>query len=216
MSRATIARVGDLLRASALLRLLVAVVTGLVVGVIVGIFIRTPLGVLSGIAAGEILFVASGWLSLWPMDAAETRVHARREDFRPILDEVVVVSVALAGLVAIVTLLTIGSSGRIIAAAVALTGVFMSWATLHLMYAVRYAYVFYSDGGGIDFNGDDQPCYRDFFYFSYNLGMTYQVSDTAVSSRTIRAIVLRQALLSYVFGVAILATTINLVFGMLG
>ena len=207
---------GDLLRASALLRLLVAVVIGLVVGIIVGIFIRTPLGILSGIAASEIVFVGSGWLSLWPMNAAETRTHARREDFRPVIDEVVVVCVALVGLVAIVLLLTIGPSGRIIAAAVALTGVFMSWATVHLMYAVRYAYVFYSDGGGIDFNSDAQPCYQDFFYFSYNLGMTYQVSDTAVSSRTIRAIVLRQTLFSYVFGVAILATTINLVFGMLG
>lgn len=208
---------GDLLRASALLRLVVAVGIGLVIGIIVGFLVRTPLGVLSGIASGEVVFVGSGWLSLWPMDAVQTQAHARREDFRPIVDEVVVVGVALAGLVAIVMLLTVGSSaGRIVAAAIALTGVFMSWATVHLMYAVRYAYVFYSDGGGIDFNSDAQPCYQDFFYFSYNLGMTYQVSDTAVSSRTIRAIVLRQALFSYVFGVAILATTINLVFGMLG
>ena len=88
----------------------------------------------------------------------------------------------------------------------------MSWAGLHLMYAARYAYLFYSEApGGIDFNADDPPAYRDFLYFSYNLGMTYQVSDTSVSSRTIRAVVLRHALLSYVFGTVILATTINLV-----
>lgn len=208
---------GDQLRASALLRLVLAVGIGLLVGIIVGTLVRAPLGVLSGIATGEIVFVGSGWLSLWPMDATDTRSHARREDFRPIVDEVVVVGVALIGLVAIVMLLMIGTSaGRIVAAAIALTGVFMSWATVHLMYAVRYAYVFYSEGGGIDFNCDAPPCYQDFFYFSYNLGMTYQVSDTAVSSRAIRAIVLRQTLFSYVFGVAILATTINLVFGMLG
>ena len=65
----------------------------------------------------------------------------------------------------------------------------------------------------IDFNSDDPPSYRDFLYFSYNLGMTYQVSDTSVSSPLVRAIVLRHCLLSYVFGTVVLATTINLVTG---
>lgn len=207
---------GDRLRASALLRLTAGVIVGLAVGILVGILNQAPLGVLSGIAAGEITFVGAGWLSLWSMDADQTRSHAGREDFRPVVDEVVVVCVALAGLVAIVMLLMVGTPSRVAAAAIALTGVFMSWATVHLMYAVRYAYVFYSDNGGIDFNTDAPPSYQDFFYFSYNLGMTYQVSDTAVSSRAIRVIVLRHTLLSYVFGVVILATTINLVFGMLG
>ena len=96
----------------------------------------------------------------------------------------------------------------------ALCGVFLAWAALHLMYATRYAYVYYEANGGIDFNTDDPPAYRDFFYFSYNLGMTYQVSDTSVSNRTIRAVALRHCLLSYAFGTVILATTINLVAGM--
>jgi uncharacterized membrane protein len=41
--------------------------------------------------------------------------------------------------------------------------------------------------------------------------MTYQVSDTDVSSRTIRVVVLRHCLLSYAFGTVILATTINVI-----
>jgi uncharacterized membrane protein len=90
----------------------------------------------------------------------------------------------------------------------------MAWAGLHLMYATRYAYFYYTKSAhGIDFNCDDPPTYRDFLYFSYNLGMTYQVSDTSVSSPTIRTVVLRHCLLSYVFGTVILATTINLVAG---
>ncbi|NRQ37914.1 DUF1345 domain-containing protein, partial [Nonomuraea sp. NN258] len=67
--------------------------------------------------------------------------------------------------------------------------------------------------GGIDFNSGRPPVFTDFLYFSYNLGMTYQVSDTDVSSSTIRRIVLRHCLLSYVFGTGILATAINLVAG---
>ncbi len=41
--------------------------------------------------------------------------------------------------------------------------------------------------------------------------MTYQVSDTAVTSTAVRSVVLRHCLLSYAFGAMILATTINLV-----
>ncbi|MFJ6947080.1 DUF1345 domain-containing protein [Streptomyces wuyuanensis] len=94
--------------------------------------------------------------------------------------------------------------------------VLAGWAALHLMYATRYAYVYHENAGGIDFNSPHPPAYRDFFYFSDNLGMTHQVSDTDVSSSTIRAIVLRHALLSYVFGTSILATALNLVVGIVG
>jgi uncharacterized membrane protein len=41
--------------------------------------------------------------------------------------------------------------------------------------------------------------------------MTYQVSDTNISSHTIRATALRHSLLSFVFGSVILASMINLV-----
>ena len=41
--------------------------------------------------------------------------------------------------------------------------------------------------------------------------MTFQVSDTDLQTSTIRATALRQALLSYLFGVVIVATTINLI-----
>jgi uncharacterized membrane protein len=76
------------------------------------------------------------------------------------------------------------------------------------MYAARYAYLYYTpSAGGIDFNDPNyRPAFRDFFYFSYNLGMTYQVSDTSVSNPAIRAVALRHCLLSYAFGTIILAT----------
>ncbi|MEU1278640.1 DUF1345 domain-containing protein [Streptomyces sp. NPDC005805] len=195
-------------------RLSGAVVLGAAAGVGVGFAADVGLGVLAGIAVTELVFVLAGWAVLWPMDATETHRNARREDFKPVTEELVVVSVALCGLVAIVLLLLRGQSddGHA-AAAAALCGVFMAWSALHLMYATRYAYVYYASGGGIDFNSKDPPAYRDFFYFSYNLGMTYQVSDTDVSSSEIRSIVLRHSLVSYVFGTGILATAINLVVG---
>jgi uncharacterized membrane protein len=44
--------------------------------------------------------------------------------------------------------------------------------------------------------------------------MTYQVSDTNLQRFDIRALALRQGLLSYLFGAVILAATINLVAGL--
>ncbi|MFE1905756.1 DUF1345 domain-containing protein [Streptomyces gardneri] len=197
-------------------RLVAAAVVGAATGALVGLFSGTPLGILAGIATAETLFVVAGWLVLWPMDAAATHRNVRREEFRPVLEELVVVGTAVCGLVGIIVMLMVGHSdlGHA-AAATALCGVFMAWAALHLMYAARYAYDYYAlhPGGGIDFNTDDPPRYSDFLYFSFNLGMTYQVSDTNVSTSSLRAIVLRHCLLSYVFGAGILATTINLVTG---
>jgi uncharacterized membrane protein len=197
---------------SAVTRLAVAVGAGVVVGVVAGLLSDVSIGVLAGIAGTETIFVVAGWATLWSMDADATRRNTRREDFRPVAEEILVVAIALCGLVAIVVLLLLGDSAG--GAAIALAGVFMAWAALHLMYATRYAHLYYlTAAGGIDFNSDDPPAYRDFLYFSYNLGMTYQVSDTGVSSQTIRAVVLRHSLLSYVFGTSVLATTINLVAG---
>ncbi|MFE9488936.1 MULTISPECIES: DUF1345 domain-containing protein [unclassified Streptomyces] len=200
---------------SAVPRLVVSAVVGAVIGMLSGLLSNGPLGVLAGIAAAETIFVVTGWLVLWPMDAATTHHNVRREEFRPVVEELVVVAAALCGLVGIVVLLLVGHSDLShAAAATALCGVFMAWASLHLMYATRYAYLYYLPSeGGIDFNSLDPPKYVDFLYFSYNLGMTYQVSDTGVSSSTIRAVALRHCLLSYVFGASILATTINLVAG---
>ena len=203
------------MRTGAATRLGGALVAGAVAGAAVAVATNVPLGVLTAIAAVGAVFVASGLWALWPMDATGTRTHARREDFRPRVDELLVVVFALAGLVTIVvTLVQRDSDTRKAAATVALAGVAMSWAMLHLMYSARYAFLYYLEPvGGIDWNNDQPPAFRDFLYFSFNLGMTYQVSDTSVSSTTIRAVVLRHTLMSYVFGTTILAATINLVVG---
>jgi uncharacterized membrane protein len=49
---------------------------------------------------------------------------------------------------------------------------------------------------------------------AYTVGMTYQVSDTEICLRSIRATVLRHAMLSYLLGAVVLAVTINLIAGL--
>ena len=205
---------GDPLPSSATTRLLGSLVIGVLAGAVIGVLFDTAIGLLAAVTAGHGAFVAWGWATLWPMDADFTRRNTRREDVRASVEELIVVVAAIGGLVAIGVLVLLGNSAAAqLAAALALAGVFMAWASLHLMYSARYARLYYADdtGSGIDFNQKQPPAYRDFLYFGYNLGMTYQVSDTAVTNPAIRSVILRHCLLSYVFGAVVLASTINVV-----
>jgi uncharacterized membrane protein len=205
---------------SATPRLIIALALGLAAS-LVGATLGVAAGILVGVAVAGLVLVVLGWLVLWPMDHAATKDHVGSEDVSPPVGDVLIVGIPLAGLIAISMLLVGGGekAGPWVAA-VAVLGVFMAWAALHLMFATRYAHLYYTgdEPGGIDFDEGEheyEPRFSDFLYFSYNLGMTYQVSDTGVTDPTIRRFVLRHCLLSYVFGTAILATTINLVVGAL-
>jgi uncharacterized membrane protein len=68
----------------------------------------------------------------------------------------------------------------------------------------------------LQFPGKQQPDYLDFVYFSFIVGMTFQVSDVNISSRRIRRVCLFHALMSFTFNTAILALSINVVSGMIG
>lgn len=204
----------EALPSSATTRLLGAFGGGTLGGLLVGLLHDPALGMLTAVTLGHASFVAWGWLVLWPMDAERTRRNSRREDVRASVEELIVVIAAVGGLVGIGVLIFLGDSvAAHVAAVLALMGVFMAWASVHLMYSARYARLFYAteNGSGIDFNQDAPPAYRDFLYFGYNLGMTYQVSDTAVTDARIRSVILRHCLLSYAFGAVVLASTINAV-----
>jgi uncharacterized membrane protein len=91
----------------------------------------------------------------------------------------------------------------------------MSWTSVHTVFTLRYARLYYQAGGGINWHAKDQPDFGDFAYVALTLGMTFQVSDTDITSKPIRKAALRHAVLSYLFGVVILATTINVVASLL-
>jgi len=71
-----------------------------------------------------------------------------------------------------------------------------------------------STGHGITFPGGDEPDYLDFAYLAFTLGMTFQVSDNTVKSRSMRRTVLVHCLMSYLFGTVIIATSINVLAGL--
>jgi uncharacterized membrane protein len=96
--------------------------------------------------------------------------------------------------------------------ALGVLSVTVSWAVVHTVFALRYAALYYTGlDGGIDFHESTPPAYADFAYIAFTIGMTFQVSDTEITSSAIRRTALRHALLSYLFGAGVLATAVNLV-----
>ena len=200
---------------TALPRLVASLLVGAIVGVVLGGIDRTD-GALAGIAVTASFFTLWGWWAVWPLDADEMRRRAREESLTPFVGEVAVVIAAVGGLIGTSVLLIAGSHGRDHTSVLALVVVVMSWAGLHLMYAMRYAALHYADNAGaLDFPGEHPPSARDFLYFSYTIGMTYAASDTDVTSTGARMVVLRHSAVSYLFGAAILANAINVVVGAL-
>jgi uncharacterized membrane protein len=148
-------------------------------------------------------------------DAGQTKARAMATDLDRVAADLLLLGTAVASLVAVGALLTRGEPGTAADTAriaLSLFSVAASWAMVHTVFTMRYAALYYGKPeGGVDFNSDERPAYRDFAYFAFTIGMSYAVSDTNVASPEIRRAVLRHSLLSYVFGTGILATTINLV-----
>jgi uncharacterized membrane protein len=196
--------------------MIVAIVVGVVVGVIVGPFLGLAAGLLAGWAGVAVTGVVWSLGVTWPMDAQQTREHATSEDpGRTVARLVAVVgSIASLGGLAIVLLQARHAAElqSFLLGGIAVVAVAASWALIQVDYMLEFAAVYYAAPvGGINFNQDDDPMYSDFAYFSFGLGMTYQVADTNVRSNQVRRIVLAQTLLAYLFGAVILATVINLV-----
>lgn len=194
-------------------------------------------GVLAGAAAGlaghwveapavgwgsaSLTYVVWVWVAVGRFNPAETRVHATVEDPSRSITDLLILAANVASLGAVAAVVVdshAGGGSRFGGGLLALASVALSWMLVQTLFTLRYAELYYGTGGkagtavgGIDFNQERPPQYTDFAYLATSLGMTYQVSDTALQSHGIRAEALKHSLLSYLFGTVILATTISLV-----
>ncbi len=94
---------------------------------------------------------------------------------------------------------------------------FASWLMTHTVFAMRYAHEYYDIvpgrteiDRGLEFPGETDPDYWDFFYFALVLGMTFQVSDVQITSRMLRRVATVHGLLGFLFNTVIIALTVNI------
>lgn len=169
-----------------------------------------------------------GWITILTSHPADVKHEAHAQDSSRTLVFAFVLVAAFASLFAIVLMLK-GSVGKQELGArifVPLAAVAGSWWLVHTVFTLRYAHFYYCDidndkkggsqkPGGLEFPGEKEPDYLDFAYFSFVVGMTFQVSDVQISSRRIRRLTWMHGLLSFAFNTFIVAFAINLVAGLI-
>jgi uncharacterized membrane protein len=171
------------------------------------------------------------WLTILTTPPDKLRARAQKQDLSHILIFVFVLVTACAGLFAVGFLFFSKQafaehSHFLIHLLGSLVAVICSWMLVHTVFGLRYAHTYYGDpdgpdgprshAGGLEFPGDREPDYLDFAYFSFVIGMTFQVSDVVITSRDFRKLALVHGMLSFGFNTVILALALNTVSSVLG
>ncbi len=171
-------------------------------------------GAMSAFDIAALVFLVS-CLPLLDDKTSEMRRAAERNDANR------AVLLLISALVTAVIMVAVGSEllqpGKPPASDVALIigSLMASWLFSNMLYALHYAHIFYTrredgtDHGGLDFPGTKEPDYWDFIYFSFCLGMTFQTSDTDMTSRRFRRVSTAHCLAAFVFNIGVIAFTIN-------
>ena len=201
-------------------RIMVSAVPGAIAGIVVAFFTFKEAAALIGWDVASVSFLAGVWLTIGHLDPEATQRRATRLDPSRGLADVLVVSACVAVLAAVALALVRagGTHGgtKAYLLTLGLVSVFFSWLSVHTIFTLKYARLYYGDEvGGIDFNERDLPEYLDFAYLAFTIGMTFQVSDTNLTSKVVRRAALRHALVSYLLGAVIIAVVINIVASLL-
>lgn len=170
----------------------------------------------------SLLLIIMILIIFFNIPGSKMRFLAQREDeSRTITFFIVLISV-LISLFGIVSILKSNSTALItenLHEPVSMSGVALSWILLHGVFTLHYAHLFYDDddqktdvcSGGLDFPDDKNPDYLDFAYFSFVIGMTFQVSDVSISAKKIRRLALLHGIIAFLFNTIIVALTISII-----
>ncbi len=191
---------------------------GLLVGLGLAFVAPWEVSVLAAWDTIATVFLAWVWITIVRLPDTEVAAAATREDQNRAASDVALVGAAIACLVAVGFILLQASKADGLAKALLVTlgvvSVFAAWGVVHTIFLLRYASIYYrGTDKGIDFNEDAPPNFTDFAYLAFTVGMTYQVSDTNITTREMRGVALRHAVLSFLFGTVIHAGMVNVVAG---
>jgi uncharacterized membrane protein len=181
---------------------------------------------LIGFDAGVLFFLLSTWtmMARAPEKSMQSRAKAHDEGkwLMLILSMVAAVTALLAIGFEIHGAKDLGPDRQIAHIGLAIATILLSWGFIHTVFALHYAHEHFQESNdrsglraGLIFPGDAAPCYIDFLYFSFVIGMTGQTSDVAVASSEMRLLALIQGVTAFFFNTTILALTINIAAGLI-
>jgi uncharacterized membrane protein len=171
---------------------------------------------------GALAYLGLAWTLIAKADAGTTRSHALSQDQSGYIIFLLVVGASCASIVAIGfvvgTIRDLPFWTRAWHLAMTVAALASSWLLIQTVFAFHYAHRFYAGPHGeaaaaapLIFPGGRAPDYADFAYYSFVVGMTSQVSDVAIASRTMRRLTLTHAILAFLFNIAVLALSINII-----
>lgn len=206
---------------NSLQKLLLCVVIGIAA---FAISLLIDIDMLTQIMIGWVVFSVSmitlSWMTFFITKSSQIRKQAKIQDPNRSLVFIVVIVATCASFLAVILLLVTkkhGNEGAAYHMPIAVGGMIFSWLLIHTVFTLRYAHIYYGDhpskddvaAEGLEFPGNEKPDYFDFAYFSFVLGMTFQVSDVQIKSKRIRHIALFHGMLSFGFSTIMIALTIN-------
>ena len=199
--------------------LLTAIVTGVALYFAIAPWIPGEITrVLIGWDAGVIVFLVLTFLFMSNGDAAVMKRRALSHDEGGHLILLLTILASVASVGALVAELSDAKGSPYASYRVALAAgtVVLSWCFVQIVFAVRYAHVYYLEEeegrpkGGLEFGECGEPDYWDFVHFAVVLGATSQTADITFSSKEMRRLGTLHTLVAFGFNTAILATMINL------
>lgn len=197
-------------------KVLISIGLGVVAGWAAAMLGKWQIALLVAWNVAAVIYVVWTWRAIWQLNGEQAAKHAVREDPSRGAADVTMLLASVLSLAAVGFMLyesaNLQGSAQYLGIGFSVLSVIIGWVTVHTLFTLHYAELYYtSPHGGIDFGKTDKPTYQDFAYVAFTLGMTFQVSDTTLETARIRKTALRHALISYVFGTVIVASTINLV-----
>lgn len=178
--------------------------------------------------AAAIVLVSVLWKFAMHAHPKDTECRAAAEDpGRNVVLTLVLVSV-LGGLGSAVAIIgkgphVSGAFEKGVVYVLGLAAVILGWFLIHTLLTFRYAHMYYFDDDGdneadrgLTFPGSDEPNDYDFAYFSFVIGMTFQVSDVVITDPGVRRYVLFHAMISFAYNTTIIALVVNLGSNLIG
>lgn len=214
---------GRFSRINASQKLVISLIGGLVIGLL---YSQTSwvIRLLLSWDVTSLLLICLIWAGFFTTPSGQTRNQATKQDESRLVSFVFILVAATLSLMGIGLMLIHkggGANRPNWVPVFSLISICISWILIHTLFTLRYAHLYYrnkstsTEKSGLVFPGDDHPDFFDFAYFSFVVGMTFQVSDVNIISKKIRKVALIHGILSFMFNSFIVALLINLIAGFL-
>jgi uncharacterized membrane protein len=170
----------------------------------------------------SLAFIIMSTITFFTMKPRQIRLLVKNQEAsRPVVFFIVLIS-TVSSLLGILILLLNKQQwllSKLVETLIYVSGINLSWLLLHIIFTFRYAHLYYENNQSasshcvpaLEIQNEPNPDYLDFAYFSFVIGMTFQVSDISIVSRQIRRLALLHGLLSFLFNTVIVALSINVI-----